>query len=263
MASSTFPDNLRSNDITCHSVCRFFRRDIQVTFCAEVPWYYKSESLRIGPESTDYLSGHRGKTYKISWPNRITITRILLIGPFVVALLHLQNPVWSEHARWAAMAVFAVMAISDGLDGYLARRLHEESVVGRILDPLADKLLILCSVVLLAHEGTHVTGMRLPSTIAVIAIWKDLVVVVGFCIVYFITSRVYINPQRWGKWCTMVQLVMVIVILLSPNLPRFLSRLPAVLWWMASMLAMVAVVHYYRLGMHFISQYETQAPGQS
>ena len=57
--------------------------------------------------------------YKISWPNRITITRILLIGPFVMALLRLQDPTWGEPARWAAVVVFALMAISDWLDGYL------------------------------------------------------------------------------------------------------------------------------------------------
>ncbi len=196
--------------------------------------------------------------YKISWPNRITITRILLIGPFVVALLHLQDPAWGEYARQAAIVVFALMAASDALDGYLARRLDQESAVGRFLDPLADKLLVLCSVVLLAHEGTHVTDMLLPAAVAVIAIWKDLVVVVGFCVVYFITSQVYIDPRRCGKWCTMFQLLMVIAILFSPDLPRRLSRLPAVLWWAASLLAMVTVVHYFRIGMDFISRHEAR-----
>ena len=196
--------------------------------------------------------------YKLSWPNRITITRILLVAPFVVALLHLQDPEWGEYARWGAVGVFVLMAISDGLDGSLARRLNQESAVGRFLDPLADKILILCSVLLLAHEGTHVTGRMLPPAVAVIAIWKDLIVVVGFCIIYFITSRVYINPQRSGKWCTMFQLLAVIAILLSPDLPRVVSRLPEGLWWAASVLAMVTVVHYYRIGMQFIGEHEAE-----
>ena len=118
--------------------------------------------------------------YRVSWPNRITIARILLVGPFVVALLHLQDAVWHEWARYWALLTFALMAISDGLDGYLARRLHEESAVGRFLDPLADKLLIFCSVILLAHPSTQVPGIRLPSTAAVIAVGKDVIVVLGF-----------------------------------------------------------------------------------
>ncbi len=115
---------------------------------------------------------------KISWPNRLTLARILLVGPFVWMLLHLQDPNWHGYARWAALAIFALMAVSDGLDGYLARRLHEESAVGRVLDPLADKLLILASVVLLAREDTSVPGMRLPDIVAIIVISKDIIIVI-------------------------------------------------------------------------------------
>jgi len=194
--------------------------------------------------------------HKLSWPNRITITRILLVGPFAVALLHLQDPEWGRHARWAALAVFAVMAVSDGLDGYLARRLREESVAGRFLDPLADKLLIFCSVAILAHEGTHVTGMLLPAFVAVIVIGKDLIIVIGFCIVYFATLRAYIDPKRVGKWCTTFQLLMVIAILLGPDLPGVLSHLPAVLWWGASILSIATVVSYFQLGRRFIAEHE-------
>jgi len=194
--------------------------------------------------------------YKLTWPNRITILRILLTAPFVVALLHLQDAQWGEVARRLAVAVFLIMAISDGLDGYLARRLKQESAAGRFLDPLADKLLILLSVLLLGHEGTHVVGAMLPATVAVIAIGKDLVVILGFCIIYFTTSRLYIEPCRLGKWCTTFQLLMVIAILISPELPAWLSRLPKVLWWSASALACAAAVHYFQRGRRFLAQYE-------
>jgi len=194
--------------------------------------------------------------YTISWPNRITLMRILLVGPFALALLHLQNPEWDEHARWAALVMFAVMAVSDGIDGYLARRLHEETAIGRFLDPLADKILILCSVTILAHEGTHVTGTLLPAFVAVIVVGKELIIVVGFCIIYFETSYAYIDPKRVGKWCTTFQLLMVIAILLSPDLPGVLSYVPDVLWWIASALAVMTVVTYFRLGHKFVVEFE-------
>jgi len=196
--------------------------------------------------------------HKISWPNRITIIRILLVGPFVVMLLHLQEPQWGERARWSALAIFAVMTLSDGLDGYLARRLQEQSAAGRFLDPLADKLVILCSVILLAREGTQVKGALLPPTVAVIAVGKDLIVLLGFCIIYFTTSRAYIDPRGLGKWCTLMQLSMVISVLLSPNLPGILVWLPAVLWWSASLLAIATVVHYFQLGRSFIAEHELE-----
>jgi CDP-diacylglycerol--glycerol-3-phosphate 3-phosphatidyltransferase len=194
--------------------------------------------------------------YKLSWPNRVTMTRILLVGPFVVALLHLQDARWAELARWSAVLVFVLMAVSDGLDGYLARRLKAESALGRFLDPLADKLVILCSVILLARPETGVAGMLLPSTVAVIAVGKDLVIVVGFCLIYIITSKVYIEARPLGKGCTGTQLLMVILILLSPNLPGPLQYMPAVLWWAASVLAAAAVVQYFRMGLHFVSRHE-------
>lgn len=193
---------------------------------------------------------------KVSWPNRVTIIRILLIGPFVIALLNLQDPYWGEIARWSALVIFGLMVVSDGLDGYLARRLGEESAVGLFLDPFADKILILFSVVLLAHEGTHVSGALLPSTVVVIAVGKDLLVVFGFCIIFFTTSQICIEPQRFGKWCTTVQMAMVVAILLFPSFPEPIAFLPKILWWLASVLAIAALVQYFQLGRHLIAQHE-------
>ena len=199
---------------------------------------------------------------KISWPNRLTLARILLTGPFVLMLLHLQDPEWHEYARQAALVILALMAISDGLDGYLARRLHEESAVGRFLDPLADKLLILTSIILLARPGTCVPGMRLPDIVAIIVVGKDIIIVLGFCLIYFMTSKAYIDPRWSGKWCTTLQLAMVIAVLLSPNLPGILKLLPRILWWAASALAVTTVVNYFQLGRRFISQHEAAQRGQ-
>ena len=199
--------------------------------------------------------------YKISWPNRITLTRIILVVPFVMVMMHLQDPAWSGWARWAALIIFAVMAVTDGLDGYLARKLNAESAAGKILDPLADKILIFFSVILLAHRGTHVEGALLPVEVAIIAIGKDLVVVLGFCVIYFSTSQVYIDPRKVGKRCTLVQLLMVIAILLSPDLPEFMKRLPALLWWIASILAVATVIRYFQLGHRFVIHHESKDNG--
>lgn len=193
---------------------------------------------------------------KLSWPNRLTLARILLVAPFVVMLFNVQDPDWGDSARYAALAIFAVMAVSDGLDGYLARRLKQETAIGRFLDPVADKLLILCSVALLAHHDTHVPGCQVPHYVAVLVIGKDLIILLGFCIVYLTTTQVYINPRLSGKLCTSFQLLMVIAVLLSPDLPDALAGLPRLLWWVASVLAVVTVIHYFQLGRRFVAQYE-------
>lgn len=193
---------------------------------------------------------------KMSWPNRLTVTRIVLIGPFVIALLNLQDPGWQDVARWTAVGIFCVMAITDGLDGYLARRLKQETAAGKFLDPVADKLLILFSVVLLAHEGTTVPGARLPATVAVTAVGKDIIVIIGFCIIYLTTAKIFIQPNYIGKTCTTVQLAMVIAILLSPDLPAWFWIVPRVLWWLATALAFLTIVTYFRTGQHFIARHE-------
>jgi CDP-diacylglycerol--glycerol-3-phosphate 3-phosphatidyltransferase len=193
---------------------------------------------------------------EMSWPNRLTIARILLIGPFVIALLNLQEPGWEDFARRAAVAIFFIMAITDGLDGYLARRLRQETLAGKFLDPVADKLLILFSVVLLAYEGTTVPQARLPAAAAVIAVGKDIIVVVGFFIVYLTTSKILIQPNRIGKFTTLAQLAMVIAILISPDLPGWLQSLPRILWWVASVLALLAIVSYFQAARRFIDQHE-------
>lgn len=199
---------------------------------------------------------------RLNWPNRITLARLLLIGPFVVALLNLRDPQWSHIARHAAIGIFILMSLSDALDGYLARRLHQESALGRFLDPVADKLLILSSIILLAWEGTSVEGYRLPSAVTVIAIWKDLFVVVGFIIIYLITSRIHIEPRPPGKWTTGLQLAMVMAILLAPSAPAWFGPVPAILWWAASVMASIAVIDYYRAGMRYVARFEEEQARQ-
>jgi CDP-diacylglycerol--glycerol-3-phosphate 3-phosphatidyltransferase len=197
-------------------------------------------------------------TLQLGWPNRITIIRMLLIGPFVVCLLELDTPdrTW---LRWLAIGFFGAMALSDVLDGYLARRLHSESPLGRFLDPLADKLLITTAVIILCTVGVRETSdidtsrsIVLPSWVAVAAIGKDLVVSIGFGLVYLSTGRVFIRPRLLGKSCTIVQLALVLSMLLWVDLPDWLAGTPEVLWWAATVLAALAAVDYILLGNRYV-----------
>jgi len=195
-----------------------------------------------------------GKTSALSWPNRVTLLRLFLIAPFVIAVMSVQE---NDSARWIACGVFFLMAVSDGLDGWLARRLNSQTPLGKFLDPLADKLLVLCAVILLGHHETCVPGKPIPHAVVVVAIGKDLFVVVGFLLVYLVTGRIFISARSAGKYCTVVQLAMVVAVLLWPDFQRVsevLGRLPDLLWWAATVLAVVAAVDYYRLGIHYTSR---------
>ncbi|MBN2561851.1 MAG: CDP-alcohol phosphatidyltransferase family protein [Phycisphaerae bacterium] len=182
-----------------------------------------------------------------------------MIWPFALCLLYVIEPGYSW-LRWLAIAIFAVMTASDALDGYLARRLRDESPLGKFLDPLADKVLITVAVLMLCVIGvrdisdpTGGTSFLLPRWVAVAAVGKDLVVSIGFAVVYLSTGRVFIRPRFLGKSCTVVQLLLVLSMLLWPDTPVWLSGLPKVLWYAATALAVAAVFDYVRLGSQYVA----------
>ncbi len=192
----------------------------------------------------------------LNWPNRITIARIVLVAPLVICLLNL-NSSWAGW-RHVGLSLFVVMTVSDALDGFLARWLDEETPVGRFLDPLADKLLVTCAVLLLAVDSTAVPDFRLPSWVPVIAIGKDLLTVLGVGLVYVTTGQLFVQPRTLGKACTVVQLIMVGYALIAPDLPSALQKLLPLLAWLASGLAVIAAVDYMIVGNRFATEQHTR-----
>ena len=200
---------------------------------------------------------------KLSLASRITIFRILLIVPFVSFMLKTNDPALSPGAqnamRYVSIFIFLVMAISDAIDGYLARRKKQVTKLGAFLDPIADKLLMTCACLLLASERGHVRNFLLPPTVVVLIIGKDLFLLIGFTIVYFITSKIHIVPVFIGKLATALQLSMVAGILIAPEvsgiLPGWIGFL-RFLWWSAAGTAILATLIYIRNGSRYIEQYE-------
>ncbi len=192
----------------------------------------------------------------LNWPNRISIARILLIPAWVILLLNL-NEGWPP-ARHAALGLYVVMALSDALDGFLARRWHQESALGRFLDPLADKLLTSCSVVILALDSTSVPGARLPSWVPVIALGKDVLTVMGFLVVYLATQQTVIRPRISGKACTMIQSISVAATLTVPDLPDGGWTLVRAMWIVASAVAVAAWLDYMGVGFRFVSEWQAK-----
>ncbi|HUU19371.1 MAG TPA: CDP-alcohol phosphatidyltransferase family protein [Sedimentisphaerales bacterium] len=200
---------------------------------------------------------------KLSWASRITILRILLIIPFVSFMLKINDPALSTLAqnamRYVSIAIFLVMAVSDGIDGYLARRKKQITKLGAFLDPIADKLLMTCACLLLASQRGHVEDFLLPPTVVVLIIGKDLFLLIGFTIVYFITSRIHIVPVFIGKLATTLQLSMVAGILIAPEvsgvLPGWIWFL-RFLWWSAAGTAIITTLIYIRNGSRYIEKYE-------
>ncbi|MBN1804348.1 MAG: CDP-alcohol phosphatidyltransferase family protein [Sedimentisphaerales bacterium] len=200
---------------------------------------------------------------KLSLASRITIFRILLIAPFVSFMLKTNDSSLSPGAqnamRYISIFIFLIMAVSDAIDGFLARVKKQVTKLGAFLDPIADKLLMTCACLLLASEHGHVEHFLLPPTVVVLIIGKDLFLLIGFTIVYYITSQIHIAPVFVGKLATALQLSMVAGILIAPEvssiLPGWIWFL-RVLWWSAAGTAILATLIYIRDGSRYIEQYE-------
>jgi CDP-diacylglycerol--glycerol-3-phosphate 3-phosphatidyltransferase len=200
---------------------------------------------------------------KLSWANRITILRIFLIVPFVSFMLKINDPDLSPALqvamRYGAIIVYLIMAVSDGVDGYLARTRKQVTRLGAFLDPVADKLLITSACLLLASQRSAVEGFLLPPTVVVLIIGKDLFLLIGFVILYLITSQVRIHTVWIGKVATALQLSMVAAILIAPEVSLLIGGwiwFLLVLWWSAAGAAILAMLIYIRNGSRYIEEYE-------
>jgi len=207
---------------------------------------------------------------KLSWASRITILRILLIIPFVSFMLKINDteliPEIRNAMRYVSFIIFLAMAVSDVIDGYLARRKKQITKLGAFLDPLADKLLMTCACLLLASQRGQVKDFPLPPTVVVLIIGKDLFLLIGFVIVYLITSQIRIAPVFIGKLATALQLSMVAGILIAPEvsgvLPGWIWFL-RVLWWSAAGTAILTTLIYIRNGSRYIEEYEQSLANNS
>jgi len=201
---------------------------------------------------------------RLSWASRITILRVLLIVPFVSCMLKINDTAQLSEAmrvtmRHIATVIFLVMAFSDALDGYLARRQKQITKLGAFLDPVADKLLITSACLLLISQRGRVEGVLLPPTVVVLIIGKDLLLLIGFLIVYFITSRVFVAPMFIGKISNDLQLTMVGAILIAPEVYRIFPGwiwILRILWWSAAGTAVLAILIYIRNGTRYIEEHE-------
>ncbi|MCE5334718.1 MAG: CDP-alcohol phosphatidyltransferase family protein [Desulfobacteraceae bacterium] len=143
-------------------------------------------------------------------PNLLTIARILLTPVLVWLLLN--------DRLTAAMVVFFIAGLSDGLDGFLARVFNQHSRLGAYLDPLADKFLLVTSFVLLGYTGL------MPVWLVIITVGRDLMILLGIFTLYHYRVNVEIKPLLSSKLTTLCQLAAIFAMLASSliRLPDFM-----------------------------------------
>ncbi len=150
--------------------------------------------------------------------NKVTIVRILFIPLFIVQVLYYYRTAQEWH-RYAALACFFAASILDGVDGYIARRFNQRSELGAILDPLADKLLLVSGIVLLSlHIPPAVKLIPIPLWVTATIISRDVLILIGMVLIQMICGRVAtVHPRIIGKVSTVLQMIMVLWTLLKWN----------------------------------------------
>jgi phosphatidylglycerophosphate synthase len=205
----------------------------------------------------------RGDKLDINGPTRITLSRILLVAPFIACMLHINDPGLAAETkgwlRYTAIGIYLFMAVGDGLDGLWARRSGRTTTLGAFLDPVADKLLMTSTCLLLISEPGHVDRFVPPTLVVVVIIGKDVLLTVGFLIACRMTSHVYIHPVFAGKLAAFLLFVVAGAVLLAPEMSRVIPAydgLLSFLWWSAAATSMVALIVYIRDGVRYIDRCE-------
>lgn len=179
----------------------------------------------------------------LNLPNGLTFLRLLLT-PVIVMLLF-------DGASFWALLVFLLAGVTDGLDGFLARSLRAPTEFGRILDPLADKILLGSSFITLAFLGP------LPIWLAGIAVGRDLVLMIGSCVLYTASGRLGYPPSFIGKLSTVLQVVTVVAAMITPDGD---VRLDPLFWGTAAVSIASGLDYVYRGTAELIARLRNASP---
>lgn len=145
--------------------------------------------------------------------NKITILRILTIPFFIAQVVYYVESGQEQH-RWLAILCFALAALCDGVDGFIARRFNQRSELGAILDPMADKLLLVSGVVLLSQHNEPYL-LRIPIWLTATILGRDVILTIGLAVIYYACGRVQVRPLFVGKIATVLQMITILWVLLK------------------------------------------------
>ena len=162
-------------------------------------------------------------------PNTLTILRIVLIPVFITAVIY---------ARYRyGLYLFVFAALTDMLDGLVARMTDQKTALGTFLDPLADKFLLVTSFVLFSVYGW------IPKWFTITVISRDLVVVIGWFLLYLVTQNSRVEPVLLGKLAIALELVTLAYVLLGLNFPG-LPPVPGVVLLLIAAVTVVSGLQY-------------------
>lgn len=181
----------------------------------------------------------------LTLPNFLTLLRIVAVPAYLILI--------SNHRYAAALVLFMAAAITDTIDGVIARLTNAKSELGATLDPLADKLLVVSSFVILTWLGA------IPSWLLILVVVRDVVILGGYLAIYFVSAPMEINPTFVSKLNTFSEMSTIgfaLVTLARPDIP--MTMVNQVTWYLTGTTATISGVHYVYSGLLWYQRQGTQ-----
>jgi cardiolipin synthase len=193
------------------------------------------------------LAQQESQRHVLSLPNLLTYGRLVAV-PVVAGLI-----LWGgDAARWTALALFIGAAITDFFDGYLARRWAQQSALGRMLDPIADKVLVAAVLLVLAADRT-IDGAHLWAGIIILS--RE--VLVSGLREFLAELRVSVPVTKVAKWKTTVQLIAIGFLIAGPagdKIVPYVSEFGLFCLWIAAALTLYTGYDYFRAGIGHVME---------
>ena len=189
----------------------------------------------------------------LTFANKVTIGRILAV-PFFIATVLYYSPE-RDYLRWVALGIFLFAGISDIVDGYVARRWHQKTQAGTLLDPLADKFLVISAYICLYIVGNRLPSVQFPLWLVVIVISRDVILVIGSALIYMLSGRLRVDVAKWGKIATFLQDVTIIGMLVQ-------WHLSLALWYLTAGFTLVSGLNYIRNGIKIMNESPDSLEGE-
>ena len=193
---------------------------------------------------------NNNRKHVFSLPNLLTYGRILAV-PLIVLCFFIEGKLdGSDFARWSALTVFTVASITDFFDGYLARIWKQTTDLGRMLDPIADKLLVSACLLLLAADGT-IAGWTIWAAITILS--REILV--SGLREYLAELRVSVPVTQIAKWKTTIQMISIGFLLAGPAGDKVLpytTEIGLALLWVAAVITLYTGYDYFRAGLRHI-----------
>jgi cardiolipin synthase len=177
-------------------------------------------------------------------PNVLSLLRILLIPVFLVLIINRKTT--------EAFFVFLFAGLTDILDGFAARLLHQKTKIGAILDPAGDKLLMTASFIILSIPALNSPNV-IPFWLTISVIGRDLLIASAALVLYLLKGQKTFLPSLLGKTCTVLQ-VMVPLLILLLNTRQISSPLLLWLYYLTLLFTFLSAVHYSFIGYRMLSR---------